>query len=621
MNTLIIKENEKRKSRVTQDYDPSTGHGCTGDRVDAGGIDLPCSLLEACPEYATLTRLAQDRERVRHDFEFWCWRCVKIVDKLSGRLIPFVLNRPQRRLLAVMEEQRQAGDPVRIILLKARQWGGSTLVQIYIAWLQLVVDKGKNSIIVGHKRNSSFAIKQMLRTILLNYPKEFLDEEDELKLKNVPDCKDIQEITGRDCCICLTSSYSPDSARGLNLSFAHLSEVAFWNANRNIDPNDLIRTVTGTIPLAPGTVIVMESTANGMNSFFFNEWQRAMEGKSAFKPVFVAWNEIELYSKPLDEGFDLDECDEYEQALWDKGCTLEQIYWYHVKRKEFSEHNLLKAEFPSDDMEAFENSMKCVFSTAEQEYIMDAVRTPLRTDENGLRIWEEPDTGGKRPPKQYAGQGDNRFAWPETAVNGYRSRYLAVVTIGNETDVNQPSVVSIWNVGDRKNGKMPTLAAQWTGCKPLDILAILAVKWATKYDNALMAIENNDIHARQDNRQQGTFVLNEVLMKYRNLYLGDKRDFTLEIDKKLFSLMFYELILSARNMLYIDLDESGASTVARMIVMPNGYYYADKSERQNILLNRAETLYIMRQIELKTNSRNNSASFVRSLEFKGAGSV
>ena len=118
----------------------------------------------------------------------------------------------------------------------------------------------------------------------------------------------------------------------------------------------------------------------------------------------------------------------------------------------------------------------------------------------------------------------------------------------------------------------------------------------------LLAIENNDIAARQDNRQQGTFVLNEVLMKYRNLYQGGKRDLTLEVDKKLFSLMFYELILSARNMLYLDHDENGAATVAKMIVMPNGYYYADKSERQNILFNRAEALYIMREIELRAST-------------------
>lgn len=76
------------------------------------------------------------------DFERWCRECVSVTDKLTGAVVPFVLNAPQRRLAAVMEEQRRAGKPVRVILLKARQWGGSTLVQVYMAWMQLVRHTG-----------------------------------------------------------------------------------------------------------------------------------------------------------------------------------------------------------------------------------------------------------------------------------------------------------------------------------------------------------------------------------------------------------------------------------------------------------------------------------------------
>ena len=590
---MTMNDNEKRKAQLQEQYDPQTGIGCSGDRTDCGGYHLPVTLVEEHPDYGEMTTVGQERVRIHYDFEYWCWRCVKITDKMTGMLIPFVLNRPQRRLLGEMERQRRAGQPVRIILLKARQWGGSTLVQVYIAWLQLVVYKGKNSIIVGHKRNSSFAIKQMLRTILANYPKQFLDDEQEaLKLVNVRESKDIQEIAGRDCSICLTSSYSPDAARGLNLSFAHLSEVAFWNTNRNIDPNDLIRTVTGTIPLVPGTVIVMESTANGMNSFFFNEWQRAREGKSAFSPVFVAWNEIDLYRRELDENFTLDDCDGYEQELWHKGCTLEQIYWYHEKRKEFSEHNLMKAEFPSDDKEAFENSMEYVFSQHEQEQIVENVGEPLRVDENGLMIWQEP-----KPENVVMGKGR---IWSQLPARPHRSRYLAVLTIGSDSDERYPSVLSIWET--RQGNQLPTLAAQWVGVKPLNILAIMAVNVATRYNTAKLAIENNDLWASENSRQQGVFVKNEIFEKYRNLYFDKRRGAIMEIDKKIYSLMFYELILSARNALYLELDSTAARTIAKMILLPNGRYYAEKSEHQNYLVNRAEALFIMREIELSTSS-------------------
>ena len=43
---------------------------------------------------------------------------------------------------------------------------------------------------------------------------------------------------------------------------------------------------------------------------------RAKSGKSAFKPVFVGWQEIALYTLPLDADFDFDKCDDYEKALY-----------------------------------------------------------------------------------------------------------------------------------------------------------------------------------------------------------------------------------------------------------------------------------------------------------------
>ncbi|MDE6314949.1 MAG: terminase, partial [Muribaculaceae bacterium] len=54
-------------------------------------------------------------ERFADDFEFWAATCVKIKDKLSGRLVPFVLNRAQRRVLSLLERQRRGGEPIRLI--------------------------------------------------------------------------------------------------------------------------------------------------------------------------------------------------------------------------------------------------------------------------------------------------------------------------------------------------------------------------------------------------------------------------------------------------------------------------------------------------------------------------
>lgn len=126
----ILLENQQRNARLQQVYDPILGIGSCGSRVLCGDELLPSALISEHPEYDSLTDLERRRLRVQYDFEYWCATCATIIDKLSNAPVNFRLNGPQRKVLAIMESQREQGQPVRIILLKARQWGGSTLVQM-----------------------------------------------------------------------------------------------------------------------------------------------------------------------------------------------------------------------------------------------------------------------------------------------------------------------------------------------------------------------------------------------------------------------------------------------------------------------------------------------------------
>ena len=71
--------------------------------------------------------IEQEKARFAVDFEYWCEKCVTISDKLTGAMIPFRLNRPQQRLLAVLEAQRLAGRPIRVLLLKHNRKKGVAL--------------------------------------------------------------------------------------------------------------------------------------------------------------------------------------------------------------------------------------------------------------------------------------------------------------------------------------------------------------------------------------------------------------------------------------------------------------------------------------------------------------
>jgi len=115
----------------------------------------------------------------RHDFPFWAATFAYIKRKGGGDDVPFILNRPQRRLVGVLEGMRRAQRPIRLILLKARQWGGSTCVQLYMAWLQLVHRRGLNSLIIAHQGVGSEEIKDMFDRMIGRYPLVLLHDEDE----------------------------------------------------------------------------------------------------------------------------------------------------------------------------------------------------------------------------------------------------------------------------------------------------------------------------------------------------------------------------------------------------------------------------------------------------------
>ncbi len=57
--------------------------------------------------------------------------------------------------------------------------------------------------------------------------------------------------------------------------------------------------------------------------------------------------------------------------------------------------------------------------------------------------------------------------------------------------------------------------------------------------------------------------------------------------------------IGTKNNGYVDHDATAAGAVSRMIMLPNGRYYADKAGLQQYLINRAEALYVIRDITMK----------------------
>lgn len=591
----LLDENARRKARLACHANPETGLGCTGQRVQlaapgAGqGFWVPTAMAQACQGRQFATRLEFERERICWDFEFWCWRCARIRDKQSGRIIPFALNGPQRRVLAEIERQRLAGGGIRLVLLKARQWGGSTLVLMYMAWIQLVLRQNWNSVICSHKRNNSRAIKGMYRTLLRRYPREMLPTPDQpFTFSNFEGSSEVQRIGQRNCLVILGSAFSEDAVRGYDVQMAHLSEVAFWPHTPQHAPEDLMRSIDGSVQLGPLTMVVMESTANGMGSFFHNEWLRAKAGVSDKTAVFVPWYEIELYQLPVGDVAALWRAmDDYERQLWTaRGCTLEQINWYHHKRAAYDSQALMMAEFPTTDIEAFAYSGRCVFDRESLRRMQQHCRPPMFTGD----IVGTP--GQARGARLVANGTGLLRLWAMPQPTALRHRYVVSVDVGGRTDRADYSVISVLDRGELPDA-VTEVVGQWRGHIDHDLLAWKAVWIAALYEQALLVFESNSLE-HDTGGDVSLYLLNTVRQAYgQHLYVRRSGHVGFQTNRDTKARLVTHLVMLVRKGLYVERDQQAIDEFSWFEQRDDGKYGAVQGKHDDIVMSRGIGLFVI----------------------------
>ncbi|MDE6511684.1 MAG: terminase, partial [Muribaculaceae bacterium] len=397
----VLKEDARRRRELQTPYDPETGALSPGSRfairipeLGSSAIHIPVAMQEtpevkalmaghaltrAFPGSADDARRHWHELRCRYDFPYWAFKCIKIKSKTGGRDFPFLLNAPQRKLIGAFEAMREAGEPIRIILVKARQWGGSTATQIYMLWIQLMRREGFNSLIIGQQNTGTEEVMAMAKRALDQYPRELLQgdgdpmPEKEKVYVNTGLSRTTISIPRRNFRIKAGSAERPDAVRGGDYALVHLTEVGLWKKTQGKKPEDIMRAATSGVLLYPETMIVMESTANGVGTFFHREYLAAKRGTSLYRPVFVAWYEIDKYSDPVADrrrmaerivrdrncGFSDDPriaTGQYIWGLWEAGASLDAINWYEKTRAGLDNTDNMASEYPSDDDEAFVNS-------------------------------------------------------------------------------------------------------------------------------------------------------------------------------------------------------------------------------------------------------------------------
>jgi len=265
-----------------------------------------------------------------------------ILDKES-RLQPLTFNRAQSKLIASLTG--------RDLVLKARQMGISTAIQ---AWLFVnAMNQTARAGTLAHDQETTQKLRDMTQL--------FYDE--------LPD--DRRPARGANSA---TRSYFPDThswlfygtagntraGRGGTYSHVHGSEVAYW---RNAE-----RIVAGLLQGVPvGGHIVLESTANGTQGWFYEQVMRALEGKSIWALHFFPWWWDDGYRLPVVEPVVMD--DEERRLATAHKLDAGQIAWRRHKQLELGP--LFTQEYPEDAYSAFLTSGDGYFRLSEAIFSAD----------------------------------------------------------------------------------------------------------------------------------------------------------------------------------------------------------------------------------------------------------
>ncbi|RPE10559.1 DNA packaging protein [Paenibacillus polymyxa] len=416
-------------------------------------------------------KLAELKE-VLADFEQFCWRMLKIKTKV-GRIMPLTLNDAQRKFVRVVFSQIEAGKPVRIIILKARQMGFSTVTEALIYYFTSL-QEAKNAFIVAQSSDASSNLYDMFqfyyeKVPAIIKPMSRKNNAKKLTFEN-PTIRtvDHRKNPGLKSKITVQTAESRVLARSDTIHYLHASEVAFWPAKKK---KKHLLSLLAALSKEPGSLGVIESTANGMEEFK-QMWDAAVKGESDFTPLFFSWFEMPDYRKPVPPGFELTEEELELKAKY--GLDDEQIQWrrYTIRNDCGSDPRQFDQEYPSEPDDAFLLSGEGIFDNKFIKRLRDAIT--LKGNRYEIDFVKEkiiPSSTGELVIYRQPEQGKRYILAADTAKGKEDGDYDAAYVLEERTGEMCAALHGKWDT-DLYGKKLNTLGLY--------------------YNTALLAVENNN---------------------------------------------------------------------------------------------------------------------------------
>lgn len=321
-------------------------------------------------------KVVESLDRARTDFRTFARNFICIETKMPKQPVLWGRSIPSRPVTAEHWEWNAAQNYidyainkmlaelgwVRLIIVKGRQQGCSTYIEMRLIWKWLFETNTKISII-SHDQDSAVALFKKAKFAHEKLPDGLRPE---LQASNR---KELESALNGSNYLVLTAG-SEDAGRGQTAHHQHQSERASYKDAEAVDAG-----AGEIVGLEPGTEVYQEYTGKGKNHCF-HEVLDALAGRGIFRVIFVPWYWEPGYRSPIKTkdggGF---KRDEDEQKLVERYGKFglnsdEQLQWRRDKIIKLKSAKKFRQEYPNYLMEAFQSTGDPFYDSDEVEAAM-----------------------------------------------------------------------------------------------------------------------------------------------------------------------------------------------------------------------------------------------------------
>lgn len=350
------------------------------------------------------------RDRMLYDFRFFCSKLkIRLKGDLvtggsgEGALAPFIWNEPQEIIWAKMQLAIAAGQPIRLVILKARQFGVSTFFCAWLFWWMWRRTEVR-ALISAHQKLTLGVMLETMNRFYESFPPGFRPQ---LRASGPRARIGKEEVyfADRKSGALITPAHA-DAGRGDAYDLALCTEVAAYDDAANF--------FGGFIP-AMGrrvdTSLIMESSPQP--GWF---WERYKNAKRFDQDVFLPWMVARsLYTIPLEsytargrvkawrdvrtkERVTFTPAEIKEQQVLSRlekregreAVTWGQMYWRQIEIESTydGDEEYFNQEYPRDDVTCFEKSVRSAFKN-----VLPIIRATVEETLDESAEWEDAAIG------------------------------------------------------------------------------------------------------------------------------------------------------------------------------------------------------------------------------------